>query len=505
MISDDKKALIVRLFLVEKWKIGTIARQVGVHHETVQTALHEQQVLPRAAPSRSRLVDPYMPLLLQTLDKYPTLCASRLYQMVKERGYRGRPDHFRAVVRRIRPRPVAEAYQRLHTLPGEQGQVDWGHFGTLRVGRALRRLSAFVMVLSYSRQMFVRFYLGQQLSLFLDAHQEAFEFLGGVPRVLLYDNLKSVVLERQGDAIRFQPALWDFAGHLGYEPRPVAPYRGNEKGRVERAIRYIRDAFFAARPVADLATLNAEALRFCLTEVGDRRHPQDRTLTVRQAWELEKPRLVPLPAVPYPVEECVPVQIGKTPYARFDKNDYSVPHDKVKRTLMVHASVHQVRILEGTQLLAEHPRSWDQGQQVEDPAHLQALKERKVQARAHRGCQYLTNQVPGAQVLLAELAQRGENLGSASAALLRLLDHYGPAAMQQAVKEAQQQGSPSPQSVRLILERLFAARNQPAPVAVGLPTDSPLRKVHVVPHSLSTYDQLTQENRDDDIDEDDLF
>jgi transposase len=505
MISEENKALIVRLFLVEKWKIGTIARHVGVHHGTVETALHEQGLLPRAAPSRSRLVDPYMPLLIQTLDKYPTLCASRLFQMVKERGYPGRPDHFRAVVRSIRPQPVAEAYQRLPTLPGEQGQVDWGHFGTMQVGRAQRRLSAFVMVLSYSRQLFLRFYLGQSLSLFLDAHQEAFEFLGGVPRVLLYDNLKSVVLERQGDAIRFQPTLWEFAGHYGYEPRPVAPYRGNEKGRVERAIRYIRDAFFAARPVQDLATLNAQAQQFCLTEAGDRRHPQDRTLTVRQAWELDRPRLVPLPAVPYPVEECIPVQIGKTPYARFDKNDYSVPHDKVRRTLVVHASVHTVRILEGTQLLAEHPRSWDQGQQVEDPAHLVALQERKAQGRAHRGCQYLTSQVPGVQPLLMELARRGENLGSASAALLRLLDHYGPAAMHAAVQEAQQQGSPSPHSVRLILERLFAARSQPAPVAVGLPADSPLRKVHVVPHCLSTYDQLTQENRDDDDNDDDLF
>jgi transposase len=504
VISPEVKAQIVRLYRVEKWTIGTIAQHVGVHHETVKGALHEQGMLPPQPSTRPRLVDPYLPLVRKTLEKYPTLCASRLYQMVKERGYPGRPDHFRAVIRSLRPHPAPEAYQRLQTLPAEQGQVDWGHFGTLRVGQATRRLFAFVMVLSYSRQMFVRFYLGQSLSLFLDGHQQAFELLGGVPRVLLYDNLKSVVLERQGDAIRFHPTLWEFAGHHGYEPRPVAVYRGNEKGRVERAIRYIRDAFFAARPLVDLATLNAQALQFCEGEAGDRRHPQDRTLTVRQAWQMEKPRLLPLPPVPYPVWECVAVHIGKTPYARFDKNDYSVPHDQVGRTLLVQASPHAVRIMEGTQLLAEHPRSWDQGQLIEDPAHLLALKERKQQAREHRGQHYLTSQVPGAQQVLMSLTQRGGPLGSAIAALVRLLDHYGPAALQEAITEAQKQGAPHLHSIRRQLERTFAARNQPPLTPVGLPPDSPLRKVHVVPHCLSSYDALAKDN-DDDIDPDDIF
>ena len=147
--------------------------------------------------------------------------------MAHERGYRGSADHFRHLIACLRPRPKAEAFLRLRSLPGEQAQVDWGHFGHLAIGCARRPLMAFVMVLSYSRHIFLRFFLNARMENFLRGHVEAFEAWPGVPRVVLYDNLKSVVLERQGDAIRFHPTLFEFAAHYRYEPRPVAPARGN--------------------------------------------------------------------------------------------------------------------------------------------------------------------------------------------------------------------------------------------------------------------------------------
>jgi hypothetical protein len=136
--------------------------------------------------------------------------------------YRGSGDHFRLLIACYRPRPAAEAYLRLRSLPGEQAQVDWGHFGHLVIGRARRPLMAFVMVLSYSRQIFLRFFLDARMESFLRGHVAAFTAWNGCARVLLYDNLKSAVLERQGDAIRFHPTLIAFAGHYRYDPRPVA-------------------------------------------------------------------------------------------------------------------------------------------------------------------------------------------------------------------------------------------------------------------------------------------
>ena len=229
-ILPDLEAQILRYYHAEKWRINTIARQLHVHHGTVARVL-AQAGLPRGAQvQRASQVIPYLPFIQQTLEKFPTLTASRVYGMVRERGYRGGPDHFRHLIALYRPHPTVEAYLRLRTLRGEQGQVDWGHFGKLTIGRAMRPLMAFVMVLSYSRQIFLRFFLDARMENFLRGHTGAFQAWGGrVPRVLLYDNLKSAVLERQAEAIRFHPTLLAFAGHYRYEPRPVAVARGNEK------------------------------------------------------------------------------------------------------------------------------------------------------------------------------------------------------------------------------------------------------------------------------------
>ena len=242
MIDDKLKGQILRYHLVDKWTVSAIASHLNVHHSTVQRALCGAGVQVHQEP-RARMVDPYLPFMMEKLEKYPKLHASRLYQMVKDLGYPGKPDHFRGVVAQHRPHPPAQAYLRLQTLPGEQAQVDWGYFGKLRLGNRMHRLSAFVMVLSYCRQVFLQFYLGQHMSLFVLGHQQAFEFFEGVPRVLLYDNLKSAVLERQGEAIHFNSQFLQFAAHHLFEPRPVAVRRGNQKGRVERAIQYIRHAF----------------------------------------------------------------------------------------------------------------------------------------------------------------------------------------------------------------------------------------------------------------------
>ena len=277
-------------------------------------------------------------------------------QAIPHDGSHLTPDQARTIdaylIAQHRPRPLPEAYLRLVTLIGEQAQIDWGHFGHLQIGKAKRPLMAFVAVLSWSRRIFLRFSLDARMESFLRGHVQAFQSWGGVPRILLYDNLKSAVLERQGDAIRFSPALLDFAAHYHFEPRPVAVARGNEKGRVERAIRYIRDNFFAARTFTDLDDLNAQADAWINGTASDRTCPQDKTMTVAQAFAQEVPRLLQLPANPYPVEERVVVKVGKTPYVRFDLNDYSVPHTHVRKTLTVLADTKTVRILDAQTVVA---------------------------------------------------------------------------------------------------------------------------------------------------------
>ena len=484
-ITPDLEAQILRYYHAEHWPVGTIAHQLGLHRDSVDRVL-TQAGLPRVVSiRRPSAIDPYLPFILETLETFPRLKASRLYAMVKDRGYPGRPDHFRHLIARHRPRPKREAYLRLRTLPGEQAQIDWGHFGEIRIGRARHTLMAFVAVLSYSRRIFLRFYLGAQMENFLRGHVAAFSAWEGVARVLLYDNLKSAVLERQGEAIRFHPTLLALAGHYRFEPRPVAPARGNEKGRVERAIRYVRDAFFAGRTIRDLDTLNAEAEAWTAGAASERRCPEDPDRTVAEVFAEE--RLLALPADVFPTDEVRAVRAGKTPYVRFDRNDYSIPHDCVAQTLTVSASLDAVRILDGQTVIATHRRRFDRGAQVEDAAHLADLIEAKRAARAHRGTDRLVAAIPACRDFLAQAAERGEPLGRIVRQLNDWLDHYGVAKLTAAVEAALTRGVPHPNAVRRALDR-----QAPPAVAVALPEHVKRRDVPVRPHALADYDALLE-------------
>lgn len=497
MIDKDIEAQIVRLHLIEKWPPGTIARHLRLHHGVVRRVLGRVGV-PSATLSRRRsMADPFAGFIAETLVKYPDLCASRLYEMVKERGYPGSGGHFRMIVQRFRPPKPAEAFLRLRTLPGEQAQVDWASFGEVTVPGGKRPLVAFVMVLAWSRMVYLRFGLSQRMGAFLEGHTEGFHFFGGVPRVVLYDNLRSAVTERIGDAIRFNETLLAFASHHGFEPRPVAPFRGNEKGRVERAIRYARDSFFPARAWTDLDDLNAQARAWCLGIAAERRCPGDRTRTVGDAFAEERSRLHCLPEAPFPAEDREEVHVGKTPYARFDGNDYSVPAERVRRTLTAFASSASVRVLDGLDVVATHARSWGRHQVIEDPAHVAALVATKRKAAASRGLDRLARAAPESRRLLGVMAEHGGNLGAATTALLRLLDAYGAEALDLAITESLAAGRAHPQAVRQVLDRKRQERGLPPPVPVTLPDRPAVRELAVTPHRLDSYDTLTKDNSDD--------
>ena len=495
--TPEIEAQILRYYHAERWRVGTIATQLQLHRDTVARVLC-QAGLPLMGPvRRASAIDPYLPFIRETLEQFPTLTASRLYGMVQSRGYIGRPDHFRHLIARHRPRRRTEAYLRLRTLPSEQCQIDWGHFGHIQIGHARRPLMGFVTVLSWSRQIFLRFYLDARMENFLRGHVAAFEAWGGIPRIALYDNLKSAVLERQGNAIRFNPTLLALAGHYRFEPRPVAVARGNEKGRVERAIRYIRDAFFAGRTFTDLDDLNAQADAWTSGPASERRCPEDEKLTVKAAFDQEKACLLALPPNAFATDEVKAVSAGKTPYVRFDLNDYSVPHAYVQRALTVVADPRQVRVLDAAKVIATHPRSYDRGRQVELPEHIDALVEHKHKASAHRTTDRLVQAIPQSRELLRQAAERGEPLGRITRTLLDLLDRYGVAELEVAIRDALAREVPHPNAVRLALERRRQEHHSPPPIGVALPDHLKRRDITVRPHSLAGYDQLTEANDDD--------
>ncbi len=491
MISLFQRAEIRRLFYAEHWPIGTIADAVGVHHETVRRALNRDRGIHPGPQIRPSALDPYKAFIAATLEQYPRLRATRLWAMLRDRGYPGSAVQVRRYVRTVRPAARAEAYFRLDTLVGEQGQVDWGNFGAIQIGRARRVLSCFVLVLSWSRAVYARFALDQTLESFLRGHVEAFAALGGSPRTLLYDNLKSVVLERSGEHIRFHPRLLELAGHYHFAPQPCAVARGNEKGRVERMIQYLRHAFFAARRFPSVEDLNAQLTQWIADTAHQRPVPGDPTgRRVADALDEERPHLLPLPDHPFACELVRAGVSGKTPYLRFDGNDYSIPHTLIRRPLTLVASEHAVRLLDGTTEVACHPRSYDRGQRIEAEAHLAALTAAKRRAHELRGRDRLRQACRHADAFLEALARRGELVARHTTTLLRLLDEYDAGDLDAALADAVARDTLSAWAIAHRLDQRARARRTPPPVPGLLPADPRARALRVTPHRLADYDGL---------------
>jgi transposase len=489
MISPELITRIRHLFYAEHWKIGTIAAELDLHHQTIRQAVetdrfHRTQVL------RPTKADPYIEFIQATLQQYPRLRATRIYQMLVVRGYTGGITQLRLLVARLRPQP-REAFLRLRSFPGQEAQADWAHFGEVTIGTARRRLSCFVLTLSYSRALFLEFFFDQTLENFLRAHVDAFRDWGRSPRIVLYDNLRSAVLERLGDAIRFHPRLLELAAHYHFQPRACAPARGNQKGRVERAIQYVRDSFFAARPFTTLEDFNRQALVWRDQIAHRRSWPGGDSRKVAEAFEEEKPFLLTLPVHPFDTDLVRPIRSGKTIYVRFDLNDYSIPPRLVGRTLTLVVSSTTIRLLDGTTEVASHPRSYNRHQLILDPAHQDALLEEKRKAFASTAGSRLASAIPESEELLHAAFQRGESPQRQTRLLLGLLDDYGTSELRAAIREALQRQTPRASSVAFILQKRWRSQKRKPIVSVA-PSRLDLIDIHVQPHAADIYDELSE-------------
>src|SRR5260221_2506894 len=500
MIDDAVAARIRRLFFAEHWKIGTIAAELSVHHDTVRHAIASDTFNRSATrPVPASLLDPYKLVIADTLAEHPPLRSARLSEMIEGRGYPGSTVQLRRYVASVRPTARTEAYFRLRTLPGEQAQVDWGHFGKIKIGHADRALSCFVMVLSFSRAMYARFFLDQTTESFLRGHVLAFASLGGVPRKILYDNLKTAVVERQGDHIRFGESLLELCGHYHFAPHPCAPFRGNEKGKVERSIQYLRHAFFEARRFSSIGDLNRQLSDWIESIAHQRPVPGDPDKRrVKVVLDEERPRLLPLPEHPFECDVVRAVSSGKTPYVRFDLNDYSIPHDLVGKSLTLIASETEVRIsnlAHGGHVFASHTRSYDRGQAIEDPAHLAALAKEKRHAHELSGRDRLRASCKHADAFVDALALRNEPLGSHTRRLLQLVDGYGVRAADEAMKDALARAAVSADSRAHLVDQ--AARRKKPPPPIRLSSGDPrVNDLRVKPHDLAAYDALSKPDKE---------
>ena len=300
-------------------------------------------------------------------------------------------------------------------------------------------------------------------------------------------------MERRGNQIQFHPRLIELSAHYHFAPRPCQVRAGNQKGRVERAIRYVRDSFWAGRTFTTLAECNRQALLWRAQVAHQRRWPGGDTRTVAEVFAEEQSRLLPPPRHAFSTDRIETVRSRKTIYVRFDLNDYSIPPEAVGRPLTLAASDTLVRILDGAAEIARHQRTYDRHQLVLDPAHKEAVLKRKRKAFHATPAGRLEQAVPESQMLLDLAFTQGESAGRQTAQLLKLLDQYGPAALRRAIMEALKRNTPHASAVAFLLRR----KPRPARLILDLSHHPEAQAVEVRPHDLETYDELAR-NQDDD-------
>jgi transposase len=485
MTTPEFEAEIVRLHFVEHWRVGTIATQLGVHPDVVKRVLGLGPKSSGALP-RPRLVGPYRDFISETLQKYPRLRATRLHDMLRERGYTGAVRTLRDYVALVRPKPRREVYLRTEPLIGEQSQIDWAYVGKLPVAGGERALWLFVSVLSYSRALWAEFVLDLSVHSLCRSLVRSAVAMGGTTRQWLFDNPKTVVLERRGDAVRFHPTLYDLCAKMRVQPRLCAVARPEHKGKVERAVRYLRDRFLAGRTIASVADGNRQLERFIAEIATQRPHPVHGPRTVGEVLADERARLLPLPN-PLPDTEMVEaVTTDRQAFVHFDSNRYSVPSTRAERTLTLVADDLEVRVLDGEECVARHVREYGKRRVLELPEHRRELVAERRRARDLKGRDRLRAVAPDFGVLLERWALAGPSLAIQVTRAIKLLDLYGDELFAGAVSELVARGLRDTSALAVACDRLRRERQRPVPVDVPLPPHIEDREV--IPHNLEDYD-----------------
>jgi transposase len=487
-------AMLINCFIVafyrQNMSIHAISKKYNCHYSTVRRHIEKQQnaVVPeqgndgielrvsqQCCPS-NRPIDRYIEAARPLLKEKPKLHASSLYESIsKTPGFpRISPDHFRHKIADLRREmgieKFREAYIPLSFLPGDMAQIDWGDFGEVLIGKSKRRIYCFIFTLCYSRGIFIYFSLSIKTADFIRFCHLAFAFFGGVPARLMHDNLKSAVIERVGIAIRFNSEFLAFATNHHFAAVAARPRRGNEKGRVERTVGYVRTSFFEitgasivendGKPHNDasfVARLNIAARDWIETLSNSRKWVDDDRKLIREILPIDCEALGQLPERDCNPYDIVTVKADKIPLVRYDLNDYSIPPKYVGRECSIYATDTVVRVLCDGQEICRHMRSFDRHDRVIDQQHFAQVLERKKAAECDYRTTVLRTEIPSFDEFIALSAKTNKCLSSVVTELERFLRVFTPQKIDAVLRSLIKDDTADLKELALRLRRLEAS------------------------------------------------
>jgi len=458
-----------------------IAAELSLDLRTVGKWLDEKQFRSRKKSERVSKLDPFKSTIVKMIETHP-YSAKQIFQRIQEEGFPGGYTIVRDYVSKIRPKR-SSAYLKLAFAPGECAQVDWGSFGVIATGETRRRLSFFVMVMCYSRMMYLEFTVSQTMEHWLGCHQNALRFFGGVPKKIMVDNLKSAVIKRTiGQAPVFNQRYLDFANHHGFAIVPCGVAKGNEKGRVESGVGYVKKNFLNGLTMPSLEALQRAGREWLDNTANQRIHGETRKKPVEMFVE---ERLNLLPVQEYDCAAIMPLRASSQFRISLDSNRYSVPAEYANCKLTGKIYPDRICIYDQEKLIARHHRSYDRHQDFENPDHPKALLAQRRKAHNQQILRRFLTISPKAQSFYQQLEDRHLNPISHIRKIVALSEIYGPKAVSRAIDDALVFAAFSSEYIANLLEQ--RTRDKTEPAALHLSRKEDLLEIDVDEPNLEIY------------------
>ena len=502
MTDDDKKkshdaaakiAEVLQLSLVEGLSIRAIGKKAHMSRRRIRKILgraltaKDKARAPSSVPPRASILDPYLGTLRQLIDDTPELRAPAVLERLRVAGYQGGITVVRDRLRLLRPRIPREAFLTLDFKPGAAVQIDWADFGFALPG-CPRRVSAFVMALCYSRYLYIEFTVSQAMGTFLRCMDRGLAFFGGATTVDIFDNMKTVVRSHTPRATVFNPRFLEYAkARGGFGVVACNVRRGNEKGRVERPIGFVRERFWPGRKFKDLLDLNVQAVTWRDTFANNRVHDETGKVPALVFAHKEKGLLKPIPETPFNTDDIESQGVTKTFRVTFDRNRYSVPWRLVSQTVVVRADDRQVSAFLGQKQIALHQRSWNIGEDIEHLSHKEGLLSIKPRAATEALSDALDCLGDTGKRYFHVLAASGRSLHRETLRLTFLVEIFGPSETRAAIDEVMATGHVGAEYVEYVMRHKKGLQPSPPPLRLG---DPALDGIVLREPDLSIYDQL---------------
>jgi len=466
-----------------------IAGKMELDERTVHKWLDKSRYSQRKSSPKSSKLDPFKDYILRRLEEYP-FSATQIFQKLQEMEFAGGYTIVKDYIRKIRPKRV-EAFLKLSFAPGECAQVDWGTYGSVSVGSFRRKLNFFVMVMCYSRMMYVEFTVSQTMEHFLSCHQNAFHRLG-VPHKIMIDNLKTGVLKRiLGQEPVLNPKYLDFANHYGFRIAPCGVRKGNEKGRVENGVGYVKKNFLAGFEIPDFSIANPAAIRWLDTISNVRIHGETGKKPIDMFAE-EKDSLIPVSSLPYDVATIWPVRACKQFRITLDTNRYSVPAEYAGQRLTLKTYPDRICIYHQEKLIARHVRTYDRRQDIEDPDHPKELIAQRKKARDQKIVMRFLMLTAKSKIYYQQMQQRRTNFHHHIVKIVGLSEIYGTEAVARAIEDACEIQAFSSEYIANILEQRKRVLPEPGPLILTRRQD--LLDIDIPMPDMELYNKIINHN-----------